>query len=104
MNFRLTVAGQDDGIMALQRHPPIIALHVCPQWISAYDLLEDAGFLAVQKISWHVRVKEKVPVVIMAQFKFIPEKLIADYPNVLPANHFAQDFQQGTFTPTSIPR
>ena len=31
--------------MALQRHPPIIALNVSPQWIFAHEVLENSGIL-----------------------------------------------------------
>ena len=85
--------------MALQRHPPIIALHVCPQWISAYDLLENGGFFAVQEVGREVWVNEQMFVSVMGQLEFISEKLVTDYPNVSPANHFAQDLHQGAFTP-----
>ena len=99
MNSRLSVAGQDDGINALQRHPPIVPFHISPQWICAYELLENGGFLAVQEVSGEVRMNEQMFVSVVSQFKFITEKLLPDDAYVLPANHRAQDLQEAGLLP-----
>jgi hypothetical protein len=88
--------------VAFEDQPAIVALRIRPQWITAYELLKDTGFFAVEKVSGHVRVKEEVLVVIMGQLKFIPEERFSDNSNPVPTDQRAQDLHEARLSPPCI--